>query len=167
MYFDYLETAIPHIPKLLAIATDIGICDIVLSVQSHYHNPPKHAQHYPEKFIALQQELDSYASGTLKKFTIPLEIQGTAYQKKIWQILQTIPYGTTQSYKDIAIMADSAPRAVGGANRKNRLPILIPCHRVINHDGTLGGYFGVTEQTDDNHSVIHLKQTLLNHEKWI
>jgi methylated-DNA-[protein]-cysteine S-methyltransferase len=155
MYFKYLETHIPSFQKILAITTNSGICDIILPIQEHYTNPPAIAEHNPEKFIALEHELDLYALGILKKFTIPLDIQGTPYQKKIWQILQTIPYGTTQSYKDIAITAASAPRAVGGANKKNRLPIIIPCHRVINHNSTLGGYFG---------GNVYLKQILLTHE---
>lgn len=117
--------------------------------------PPAIAKHNPEKFIALEHELALYGLGHLKKFTIPLDIQGTPYQKKIWHILQTIPYGTTQSYKEIAITADSFPQPVGGANKKNRLPIIIPCHRVINHNGTLGGYFG---------GNLRLKQILLTHE---
>ncbi len=155
MYFHYFETNMPCFQKILAIATDKGICDIVLPIQEHYHSPPQYALHSPEKFIALENELALYALGHLKKFTIPLDIQGTAYQKKIWHILQTIPYGTTQSYKDIAATAHSFPKPVGGANKKNRLPIIIPCHRVINHDRTLGGYFG---------GNIHLKQILLTHE---
>ena len=89
-------------------------------------------------------ELEEYFDGQRKKFTVPLEAQGTAFQKRVWSELRRIPYGQTASYKDIAgrIRRSKAMRAVGTANGCNPHAIIVPCHRVIAHDGTLGGYAG-------------------------
>lgn len=88
------------------------------------------------------EELAEYFAGTRREFTVPLRPQGTPFQQKVWAALRTIPYGQTLSYIDVAKMIGkpSASRAVGGANGKNPLPILIPCHRVVAADGSLGGY---------------------------
>jgi AraC family transcriptional regulator of adaptative response/methylated-DNA-[protein]-cysteine methyltransferase len=92
----------------------------------------------------LQDELHAYFSGRLTRFTVPLVVRGTPFEERVWAALQRIPYGETRSYDALAraIGAPSAARAVGGANGRNRLAILIPCHRVINKDGGLGGYGG-------------------------
>lgn len=89
-------------------------------------------------------ELNAYLTGQLQQFSVPLAPKGTAFMQSVWQALQTIPYGTVASYKDIAEVINNpkATRAVGMANSKNPLPIFIPCHRVINHNGKLGGYSG-------------------------
>jgi len=91
-----------------------------------------------------EAQLRAYFSGELRNFQLPLFYQGTLFQKRVWDALQQIPFGSTISYHDLAeaIDAPRAFRAVGGANGKNPLPILIPCHRVIAHDGALGGYSG-------------------------
>lgn len=85
-----------------------------------------------------------YFDGKRKYFDIPIFVEGTDFQKKVWNTLIRIPYGKTCSYKDIAsfIGNERAVRAVGNANNKNRLPILIPCHRVIGINGKLVGYAG-------------------------
>ena len=89
-------------------------------------------------------ELSAYFAGTLQQFTIPLLLKGTPFQQKVWQTLITIPYGKVASYREVADMIGQsrATRAVGSANGKNPLPIIIPCHRVIASDGSLGGYSG-------------------------
>ncbi len=89
-------------------------------------------------------ELNEYFAHKRQKFTVPLEIIGTPFQKKVWKALRGIPYGQTSSYKDIAgrIRHGKAMRAVGTANGCNPHAIIVPCHRVIAHDGTLGGYAG-------------------------
>jgi methylated-DNA-[protein]-cysteine S-methyltransferase len=88
------------------------------------------------------QQLSEYFSGKRKSFDLPLEPQGTEFQKKVWSALLEIPYGETRSYKDIAerIGNPKACRAVGGANNKNPIVIIIPCHRVIGAYGGLVGY---------------------------
>jgi len=89
-------------------------------------------------------QLKEYFTGKRKKFDIPLNPQGTDFQRSVWDALQKIPYGKTRSYKQIAqaIGNPKASRAVGMANNKNPIWILIPCHRVIGADGTLVGYGG-------------------------
>lgn len=91
-----------------------------------------------------QIQLQEYLQGRRKKFDLPLDMQGTEFQKKVWKELLQIPYGKTLSYKQLATALGSpqASRAVGTANGKNPLCIVIPCHRVINTDGGLGGYSG-------------------------
>ena len=87
-------------------------------------------------------QLNAYLAGELRQFSLPLAPHGTAFMQTVWQTLLTIPYGTTASYKDIALMIakPKAMRAVGLANRNNPIPILIPCHRVIGSNGSLVGY---------------------------
>jgi methylated-DNA-[protein]-cysteine S-methyltransferase len=93
-------------------------------------------------------ELNSYFDNSLKKFTIPLKFTGTDFQIKCWQELSKIPYGKTISYLDEAtnIGKPTAFRAVANANGKNLFPVIIPCHRVINSNGKLGGYTGGVEK---------------------
>ncbi|WP_300381671.1 methylated-DNA--[protein]-cysteine S-methyltransferase [Clostridium sp.] len=102
-------------------------------------------------------ELDEYFKGERKEFTISLSLEGTEFQKKVWEELIKIPYGETRSYKDIAIKIGkpTAARAVGMANNKNKMLIIIPCHRVIGQNGELVGYGGGLE----------LKKYLLDLEK--
>ena len=89
-------------------------------------------------------ELQEYAAGRRKRFTLPLDLQGTPFQRKVWKALCAIPYGETRSYLQIARAAGNprASRAVGMANHNNPVAIVVPCHRVIASDGTLGGYAG-------------------------
>ena len=94
----------------------------------------------------LALELERYFSGELKKFTVPLQV-GTPFQQHVWQALQNVPYGSTQSYADIAVAIENpkAVRAIGQANRNNPLPIVIPCHRIIGKNGSMTGYSGASE----------------------
>lgn len=93
-------------------------------------------------FTLLKKELDAYFAGTLTRFTVPLYLEGTSFQKTTWQKLCTINYGTTLSYTQLAqaINNPTAHRAVANANGANRIALIIPCHRVITSAGTLGGY---------------------------
>ena len=92
----------------------------------------------------LQEELTAYFAGALKTFSVPLVYPGTTFQRRIWGELLAIPYGETRTYEEMAAAAGSpgACRAAGTANGMNRIAILIPCHRVVNKDGKLGGYGG-------------------------
>ncbi len=89
-------------------------------------------------------QLREYFDGKRKSFDLPLEVLGTEFRKKVWAALAEIPYGETRSYKDIAEATGNpkACRAVGGANNKNPISIIIPCHRVVGADGSLVGYGG-------------------------
>jgi methylated-DNA-[protein]-cysteine S-methyltransferase len=88
------------------------------------------------------RQMEQYLGGRRKAFDLPLEAEGTEFQKKVWKELSKIPYGRTCSYRDIArrIKQEKAVRAVGTANGRNPLCIIVPCHRVIASDGSLGGY---------------------------
>jgi methylated-DNA-[protein]-cysteine S-methyltransferase len=88
------------------------------------------------------KKLDLYFNGKLKKFDLPIQFKGTPFQNKVWKTLCKIPYGETWSYQDIAkkIGNINACRAVGGANNKNPLGIIVPCHRVVGKNGALVGY---------------------------
>lgn len=101
-------------------------------------------------------QLKEYFDGTRQNFDLKLNPEGTDFQKKVWQLLQQIPYGKTISYLDLSkIFGDvKAIRAVANANGKNPIWIIIPCHRVIGSDGSLTGYAG----------GLHRKQWLLEHE---
>jgi methylated-DNA-[protein]-cysteine S-methyltransferase len=91
-----------------------------------------------------EKQLHAYFSGTLCNFDLPLDADGTAFQKQVWDALTTIPYGETRSYAQIATQIDNpkAVRAVGMTNSKNPISIIVPCHRVIGANGTLTGYAG-------------------------
>ena len=105
----------------------------------------------------IEAELDSYFKGNIKSFKTPIHLLGTPFQKVAWNALIQIPYGETRSYSDqaVAINKPSAFRAVANANGANQLAILIPCHRIINSNGDLGGYGGGIER----------KKWLIEHER--
>lgn len=110
-----------------------------------------------EKFITVCKQLDEYFAGERNEFNLPLAPHGTPFQQKVWQALATIKQGDTQSYLWIAkkINNEKAVRAVGAANGKNPIALIIPCHRVIGANGKLTGYAG----------GLGLKAKLLMHEK--
>lgn len=92
----------------------------------------------------VKRQLGEYFVGKLRNFDLPLNPQGTEFQKKVWKALLGIPYGTTSSYGEIAktIGHEKAARAIGGANHVNPISIIIPCHRIIGKSGKLVGYGG-------------------------
>lgn len=96
------------------------------------------------------KQLDEYFNGERQQFDFPLDLTGTIFQTKVWQELLKIPYGQTKSYKDIAAAINNpkAYRAVGMANNKNRIMIVVPCHRVISSDNKLTGYAGGLEKKE-------------------
>ena len=100
--------------------------------------------HAPIKFSSIKMELDRYFMGKQQYFSIPFEINGTPFQKRVWTTLNEIPFGQTKTYRNIAISIGNpkAVRAVGTAIGKNPLPIIVPCHRVIGVNGKLVGYNG-------------------------
>lgn len=103
-------------------------------------------------------ELREYFAGNRQRFSVPVVLNGTAFQTSVWRALADIPYGQTCSYRDIAerIEASKAVRAVGQANRRNPVPILLPCHRVIGSDGKLVGYSG--KNTDLKAQLLDLER---------
>ncbi len=105
---------------------------------------------------AVRRQLQEYFAGQRQHFTIPLAPTGTAFQLRVWQELQRIPFGMTLSYRELAqrLGNPKAVRAIGHANGRNPVAIIIPCHRVIGYDGSLRGYAG----------GIAIKHWLLRHE---
>ena len=93
---------------------------------------------------ALREQLTAYFAGELREFDVPLAVAGTPFQRRVWAALQQVPYGTTCSYADLAaaIGRATAVRAVGAANGRNPVCIVVPCHRVVGSGGSLTGYAG-------------------------
>lgn len=102
-------------------------------------------------------QLDEYFKGVRQEFTFPIYYEGTVFQKKVWDALTCIPFATTGSYKELALSIghEKAIRAVGSTNGKNKLSIVVPCHRIIGSNGKLTGYAG----------GLWRKEWLLRHEK--
>jgi AraC family transcriptional regulator of adaptative response/methylated-DNA-[protein]-cysteine methyltransferase len=138
---------------LVAGATEEGLCLLeftdrrmleaqLMTVQKRLGRPlvPGTNDH----LMQLRSELDGYFAGSLREFTVPLVYPGTEFQIRVWEALREIPYGETRSYEELAasIGRPGAQRAVGHANGLNRMAIVIPCHRVVNKGGGLGGYGG-------------------------
>lgn len=153
---------------LVTAATEKGICLLEFSdrrmldvqfttLRKLFKSPivPGENKH----IILLRKELKKYFEGTLKQFTVPIVFPGSQFQQKVWNELLKIPSGKTVSYEEIAIKVGTpkAQRAVGHANGLNRIAIVIPCHRVVNKNGNLGGYGG----------GLWRKQRLLELEKQI
>ena len=105
------------------------------------------------------RQLDEYFAGTRKGFDLPLDLQGTLFQRQVWEMLRTIPYGETRTYGDIAARIGNprASRAVGMANHSNPVMIIVPCHRVVGKGGGLTGYAG----------GLPMKQFLLERESTV
>jgi O-6-methylguanine DNA methyltransferase len=112
---------------------------------------------YSDVLNLADKQLTAYFLGKHVKFSLPLVARGTTFQQSVWRGLEQIPYGKTCSYADLAssLSKPTATRAVGAANGKNPISIIIPCHRVIGKDGSLTGYAGSVER----------KSWLLNHEQ--
>jgi methylated-DNA-[protein]-cysteine S-methyltransferase len=91
--------------------------------------------------VEARRQLEAYFAGRLSIFDLPVTPSGSAFDKRVWQAMQRIPYGQTRSYGELAMEVGSAPRAIGGACGRNPIPIVIPCHRVLARNG-LGGYSG-------------------------
>jgi methylated-DNA-[protein]-cysteine S-methyltransferase len=144
-----LETAIGNIEIK---GTGAGLCSIqFLETTSETLNTET-----PTCLKTIVSQLQEYFAGTRTEFDVKLSPDGTAFQKKVWEQLQTIPFGKTVSYQQMAndLGAPKVIRAAASANGKNPIPIVIPCHRVIGSDGKLTGYA----------SGLHRKKWLLEHE---
>lgn len=134
----------------------------------HQHAPPwreqtrwtpDHDESNPESILLARarDQLNAYFDGVLTVFDLPLAAEGTPFQRQVWAELRRIPFGSTSSYGAVArsLGRPSAARAVGAANGRNPIPIIVPCHRVIGANGSLTGFGGGMER----------KRWLLNHER--
>lgn len=133
------------IGPLTLIASDAGVTAILWEKDKDggrvkIENAAQNDRH--PILLETQRQLKEYFDGHRTEFSLPLDLRGTEFQKKVWAALQTIPYGKTCSYADIArkIGAPDAVRAVGAANGKNPVGIVVPCHRVIGSGGKLTGF---------------------------
>lgn len=141
--------------ELTFTGTDMGLEGVWFDTDRHQHDR-NGWQRDDLLFVTVRQQLEEYFAGTRKVFDLKLAAQGTAFQQQVWAALCTIPYGETRSYGEQArsIQNEKAVRAVGLANGKNPIGIIVPCHRVIGANGSLTGYAGGLER----------KQWLLAHE---
>ena len=145
MIYAYKTVASP-VGALKVIASDRGLSAILWE-----NDDPKRVRLGPlvedpshPVLLETERQLAAYFAGTLTAFTVPLDFNGTEFQKSVWAALLTIPFGATRSYGDIArqIGRPGASRAVGAANGKNPISIIAPCHRVIGAAGALTGFAG-------------------------
>lgn len=132
------------IGPMYLVASDKGLHGVFWKETKAPFRNKQHQGRAVEILIEAQTQLEQYLDGQRRSFDLPLDVQGTSFQKQVWNELSKIPYGKTYSYSDIAkkIKNDKAVRAVGTANGRNPLSLIVPCHRVIAADGTLGGYAG-------------------------
>ncbi len=155
MFYDYFDTQL--IGTLTLVGDERGLCHIEFEKK---RKPLTLLPDWTRKasfFDGLKSQLRDYFKGRRRQFNLPLAPHGTAFQRKVWRALRNIPYGETVSYGDIAreVGNPQAVRAVGGANARNPIPIIIPCHRVIGSDGALTGFGG----------GLKIKQCLLDLER--
>jgi len=139
----------------------IGILEIITSdcavISAMFIEDMKEITSEPQILKEAIKQFDEYFKGIRKNFDIKCETSGTEFRKRVWEALMEIPYGETCSYKEMAIKIgnEKATRAVGNANSKNIISIIVPCHRVIGSDKSLTGYAG----------GLNRKKWLLEHEK--
>jgi len=153
----------PFLRKVFVASTERGVCMVdFLKTEKVFLSRLK--ERFPGKIVRDHQknkdfldQLRKYLKGELQRFDCKLDFRGTPFQKRVWSALGKIPYGQTRSYKEIAqaIGHPKAFRAVGNANGQNSIPLIIPCHRVIESNGRLGGF---------GHGV-KVKKQLLDFEK--
>ncbi len=142
---------------LTAAATDRGLAGLWFDGQAHHPGPLEAPENPRHPFLILaRRELEDYWKSADARFSVPLDLQGTAYQRNVWRALLNIRCGNTSTYAVIAARAGSpaAVRAAGAAIGRNPVSIIVPCHRVLGRDGSLTGYAG----------GIRRKQALLERE---
>jgi len=141
MYYCYLESPVG---ELLLAGDDEALCLVSFPEGSMRHDPEPDWIYNEKPFAAARAQLTEYFAGERKEFDLPLRLSGTEFQMSVLEALQQIPYGETTSYANIAerIGRPKAVRAVGAANGRNPIPIIVPCHRVIGSHGDLTGFGG-------------------------
>ena len=144
-YFATVENT--PVGALRLVGTEVGLSMVWFLRGRKQHKPPADWKEDRAFFMDVNRQLEEYFAGTLRKFDIPLVMEGTEFQRRVWKSLETVPYGQTISYGELAqrIGAPKAARAVGLANGQNPIPIIVPCHRVIGSNGTLTGFGGGVE----------------------
>ncbi|MEW2624474.1 methylated-DNA--[protein]-cysteine S-methyltransferase [Streptomyces sp. NPDC048106] len=136
----------PYGHLTLVAADDGALCGLYMTGQRH--RPPEESfgprDDSPRCFAAAREQLAAYFAGELREFTVELNLRGTPFQRSVWEQLSRIPYGETRTYGQLAdaLGSPGASRAVGLANGRNPVGIIVPCHRVVGTDGSLTGYGG-------------------------
>ncbi|NTU27917.1 methylated-DNA--[protein]-cysteine S-methyltransferase [Bacillus tequilensis] len=158
---NYYTTAETPLGELIIAEEDGQITRLFLSQEDwmDWRETVQNNEHKETPYLAeAKKQLHEYFSGERKTFSLPLSQKGTPFQQKVWEALAMIPYGESRSYADIAeaVGSPKAVRAVGQANKRNDLPIFVPCHRVIGKNSSLTGYAG---------SKTDIKAFLLNIER--
>ena len=152
----YWGTELGILGRLQLAATPLGLCKLALRCESEDAFCERLLKAVGLQRLAHQKaplissaldEIEAYLAGRLQRFATPLDVRGTPFQKRVWDEVRRIPYGTTSTYRDLAerIGQPRSVRAVGAANAANPLPLFIPCHRMIGADGSLRGYGGGIE----------------------
>lgn len=143
----FTEFASP-IGKLRLTGTGAALTGVFMETERHASAQSRDAVRDAAPLREARQQLDEYFGGERREFSLVLDAAGTEFQRSVWRALRGIPYGATASYGDIAkrIRNPKAVRAVGLANGRNPISIIIPCHRVIGADGSLTGYGGGIER---------------------
>ncbi|KQR16766.1 methylated-DNA--[protein]-cysteine S-methyltransferase [Cellulomonas sp. Leaf334] len=140
------------------VAHDGGLSALLLQSSKYESVQGPFGERADDEFDEVQTQLDEYFAGTRTQFDLPLHLVGTTFQRRVWEGLLRIPYGHTRSYGELAAEIGLDPRtssrAVGAANGRNRIAIVVPCHRVIGADGSLTGFAAGLER----------KRFLLGHE---
>ena len=141
IYYDQMPSPIG---PLFLVADDEGLREVRFELDRRPHTPLAGWVHSAPKLAEARRQLEEYFSGTRLVFDLSLKPVGTAFQQSVWGALTTIPYAATTSYGQISqqILRPKASRAVGAANGRNPIPIIIPCHRVIGSNGSLTGFGG-------------------------
>ena len=151
----YISQYSSAIGRIVLAADDAGLTGLWFVGQKYYARTldPEHEQREIPLFKTVKRWLDIYFSGSEPDFAVPLHLIGTEFQKEVWHILCTIPYGHTMTYGEIARqlaakrgLAHMSAQAVGGAVGHNAISIVVPCHRVVGADGSLTGYAGGIER---------------------
>ncbi|QFR01247.1 methylated-DNA--[protein]-cysteine S-methyltransferase [Streptomyces phaeolivaceus] len=137
----------PYGPLTL-VADDGVLCGLYMTEQRHRPPEESFGPRDDTLFTETEEQLEAYFAAESKEFTVELRLRGTPFQRSVWEQLVRIPYGETRSYGDLAdaLGNPKASRAVGLANGKNPVGIIVPCHRVVGSDGSLTGYGGGTER---------------------
>lgn len=146
------------IGPLTLVATDGVLSAVYLDAHRHAPAATAFGPRTASGFDEAAEQLEEYFAGLRTEFTVPLRLDGTEFQRQVWQALRAIPYGETWSYAQLTAAIGRGTdrvRAVGAANGRNPISIIVPCHRVIGSDGSLTGYGGGLQR----------KQFLLDHER--
>jgi methylated-DNA-[protein]-cysteine S-methyltransferase len=159
LIYKWIDSSLSAVGRLRLAGSDAGLAGILWATQDPADagfELDREDERHPV-LIQAARELREYFAGHRRDFSVPLDLRGTEFQNKVWHALRSIPFGETRSYGELAsqIGAPKASRAVGAANGRNPIPIILPCHRVIGSSGSLTGFGG----------GLPMKRELLAHEQ--